>query len=184
MEMEWIDGYDLRRLLTTAMLDRIRERVERPPLGLPQRRDRHGRCRRSRGSSRASPSPCSATAWRRWRPCTATGSSTATSSRRTSCSSGRATPSSSTSARPSSWTQPAARRTCTPSYAAPEVLEGAEGSPQSDLASLGYVLIELLAGAPPFAGLNGLARLARGQAAIAAPAAARSCPRRWSATSC
>ena len=45
-------------------------------------------------------------------------------------------------------------RTCTPSYAAPEVLEGDGGSPQSDLASLGYVLVEMLAGAPPFAGIS------------------------------
>ena len=28
MEMEWIDGYDLRRLLTPAMLRRARERVD------------------------------------------------------------------------------------------------------------------------------------------------------------
>jgi eukaryotic-like serine/threonine-protein kinase len=45
------------------------------------------------------------------------------------------------------------RRTCTPTYAAPEVLEGGECTPRSDLASLGYVLIEMLAGTPPFAGL-------------------------------
>ena len=45
-------------------------------------------------------------------------------------------------------------RTCTPSYAAPEVLEGDGGSPQADLASLGYVLVEMLAGAPPFLGIN------------------------------
>ena len=49
---------------------------------------------------------------------------------------------------------PPARRTCTPTYAAPEVLEGNECTPRSDLASLGYVLIEMLAGQPPFAGLN------------------------------
>jgi serine/threonine-protein kinase len=41
-------------------------------------------------------------------------------------------------------------RTCTPCYAAPEILEGAVPSPRSDLASLGYVLIELLAGKPVF----------------------------------
>ena len=35
-----------------------------------------------------------------------------------------------------------------PDYAAPEVLEGGENSPQTDLASLGYVLIEMLAGSP------------------------------------
>jgi len=45
-------------------------------------------------------------------------------------------------------------RTCTPAYAAPEVLEGGETSPRSDLASLGYVLIEMLSGSPPFAGRN------------------------------
>ncbi len=47
-----------------------------------------------------------------------------------------------------------ANRTCTPSYAAPEVLEGNENTPRSDLASLGYVLIEMLSGQPPFAGLQ------------------------------
>jgi serine/threonine-protein kinase len=45
-------------------------------------------------------------------------------------------------------------RTCTPSYAAPEVLDGGDITPRSDLASLGYVLIEMLSGRQPFAGLN------------------------------
>ncbi len=54
---------------------------------------------------------------------------------------------------------PPARRTCTPTYAAPEVLEGSECTPRSDLASLGYVLIEMLAGKPPFAGLTGFREL-------------------------
>ncbi len=44
------------------------------------------------------------------------------------------------------------RRSCTPAYAAPEVLEGRECSPRSDLASLGYVLVEMLSGQPPFDG--------------------------------
>jgi serine/threonine-protein kinase len=43
-------------------------------------------------------------------------------------------------------------RTCTPTYAAPEVLEGKDCTPKSDLASLGYVLIEMLAGRPIFSG--------------------------------
>ncbi len=46
------------------------------------------------------------------------------------------------------------KRTCTPAYAAPEVLELQEATPRSDLASLGYVLVEMLSGAPPFAGLQ------------------------------
>lgn len=41
---------------------------------------------------------------------------------------------------------PPPARTCTPTYAAPEILEGGHCTPQSDLASLGYVLIEMLAG--------------------------------------
>lgn len=50
--------------------------------------------------------------------------------------------------------QKPARRTCTPAYAAPEILEGGESTPRSDLASLGYVLIEMLSGAPTFSGLT------------------------------
>ncbi len=42
------------------------------------------------------------------------------------------------------------QRACTPVYAAPEVLENQPSSPQSDLASLGYVLIEMLSGTPAF----------------------------------
>jgi serine/threonine-protein kinase len=54
---------------------------------------------------------------------------------------------------------PPPARTCTPAYAAPEVLEGADCTPRSDLASLGYVLIELLSGRPLFAGLNSFREL-------------------------
>jgi len=42
---------------------------------------------------------------------------------------------------------------CTLEYAAPEILEGFRATTQSDLASLGYMLIEMLTGARPFAGL-------------------------------
>ncbi|WP_175517169.1 serine/threonine-protein kinase [Planctomicrobium piriforme] len=45
------------------------------------------------------------------------------------------------------------RPTWTPRYAAVEVLEGARHTPLSDLASLGYVLLELLTGKYPFAGV-------------------------------
>ncbi len=55
------------------------------------------------------------------------------------------------------------RPTCTPAYAAPEVLEGVVGTPQSDLASLGYALVEMLSGAPPFVGLTRLDELRRGK---------------------
>ncbi len=54
---------------------------------------------------------------------------------------------------------PPQRRACTPAYAAPEVLEGNENTPRSDLASLGYVTIELLSGKPVFGGINDLNEL-------------------------
>lgn len=41
-------------------------------------------------------------------------------------------------------------RPFTPQYAAPEVLQGEACTPFSDLASLGYVLVEMLAGVPVF----------------------------------
>jgi serine/threonine protein kinase len=47
------------------------------------------------------------------------------------------------------------RPTWTQRYAAVEVLEGQPHTPQSDLASLGYVLCEMLSGEPPFEGLAG-----------------------------
>ena len=50
--------------------------------------------------------------------------------------------------------EPPPYRTCTPKYAAPEVLEGSECTPRSDLASMGYVLIEMLAGKPVFSGMT------------------------------
>ncbi|MCD0460806.1 serine/threonine protein kinase [Roseiconus lacunae] len=47
---------------------------------------------------------------------------------------------------------PPRERECTPLYAAPEVLENERATPRSDLASVGYVLIELLSGRNIFAG--------------------------------
>jgi serine/threonine-protein kinase len=51
------------------------------------------------------------------------------------------------------------RRMWSPAYAAPEVLKGGANTPQSDLASLGYVLIEMLAGRSPFDGMSDLKTL-------------------------
>lgn len=55
---------------------------------------------------------------------------------------------------------------CTPAYAAPEILEGRPGTPRSDLASLGYVLLEMLTGAQPFAGKRRFAELLRAKREI------------------
>ncbi|MCP4787838.1 MAG: serine/threonine protein kinase [Fuerstiella sp.] len=50
--------------------------------------------------------------------------------------------------------RPPAGQPCTLEYAAPEVLAGRRATPQSDLASLGYMLLEMLTGSKPFAGLK------------------------------
>ncbi|MDR1384370.1 MAG: serine/threonine protein kinase [Planctomycetaceae bacterium] len=49
-------------------------------------------------------------------------------------------------------TNPPEKATCTPLYAAPEVLAGERPTPLSDLASLGYLVIEMLSGVAPFDG--------------------------------
>ena len=51
------------------------------------------------------------------------------------------------------------RRMWSPLYAAPEVLEGGPNSERADLASLGYILVEMLAGRSPFQGLTTYAEL-------------------------
>src|SRR5204863_9644880 len=55
--------------------------------------------------------------------------------------------------------EPPPTRNCTLAYAAPEVLENRETTPRSDLCSLGYVLIELLAGRHAFTGKTDLREL-------------------------
>ncbi len=102
MEMEWVDGYDLDRLLTHEMLERTRQRVS-------NRRWEYlnnvivtgGRLqpRLKPGIAIAVLRECLAP----WPRCTARGLSITTSNPRTSCSSGRATPRSSTSAQRSIW---------------------------------------------------------------------------------
>ncbi len=51
---------------------------------------------------------------------------------------------------------PPQKRACTPAYAALEVIEGTANTPRSDLASLGFVLVEMLSGRPVFGGINDL----------------------------
>jgi serine/threonine protein kinase len=134
MEMEWIDGFDLRDLLTNPMLEQVQQRVN------PR-------------------------TWRRLcdvvvRDCLAA----LAALHRSQIVHGDVKPSNvmlkrtgnakvvdvgsafSINCRPP-------RAVCTPTYAAPETLERSECTPQSDLASLGYMLVEMLTGRPPFAGL-------------------------------
>lgn len=50
--------------------------------------------------------------------------------------------------------RPPKAQPCTLEYAAPEILAGHRATAQSDLASLGYMLIEMLSGSRPFSGMN------------------------------
>lgn len=59
------------------------------------------------------------------------------------------------------------RRVWSPLYAAPEVLEGGSITPQSDLASLGYVLVEMLSGRPAFDGAAGYTGLLEAKRTLA-----------------
>jgi serine/threonine-protein kinase len=153
MEMEWIDGYDLNRLLTHEMLIRVQNRVSnrrweylnnvivtegpqqprlKPGIAIAVLRD----CLAAlaalhrQGIVHADLKPSNIMLKR-------TGNAKIIDIG-AACEIAKAP----------------ARRSCTPAYASPEVLEGADATPLSDLASLGYVLVEMLAGRSPFAGLE------------------------------
>jgi len=150
MEMEWIDGFDLRRLLTPSTLDRIRD------------------CRRwkyinevivTSGPMQPRLKPGIAIAI--VRDCLAA----LAALHRKGIVHGDLKPSNIMVKRTGNAKiidigsafelgNVPAQRTCTPTYAAPEVLDAGECTPRSDLASMGYVLIEMLAGVQPFAGLT------------------------------
>jgi eukaryotic-like serine/threonine-protein kinase len=153
MEMEWIDGYDLGRLLTREMLDRTRARVSN------RRWDYLNNVIVTAGPMQPRLKPGIAISV--VRECLAA----LAALHREGIVHGDLKPSNIMLKRTGNakivdigsafeLTNAPAQRTCTPSYAAPEVLEGGECSARSDLASLGYVLIEILAGRPPFAGLT------------------------------
>ena len=165
MEMEWIDGYDLQRLLTPEMLRCVRDRVDD---------DRWAYLNDvivTPGAVQPRLKPGIAIAV--LRDCLAALSAL----HREGVVHGDIKPSNIMLKRTGSAKlidigaaferrDAPAKTTCTPSYAALEVLEGAEGSFQSDLASLGYVLIEMLSGAPPFAGMSRFGELRRAKREI------------------
>jgi eukaryotic-like serine/threonine-protein kinase len=151
MEMEWIDGYDLARLMTSEMLDRTRARVSN------RRWDQLNDVIVTAGPSQPRLKP--GVAMSIVRECLAA----LAALHREGIVHGDLKPSNIMLKRTGNakivdigsafeLTNVPAQRTCTPTYAAPEVLDRSECSPRSDLASLGYVLIELLAGRPVFPG--------------------------------
>ncbi len=153
MEMEWVDGYDLHRLLVPRMLDRVRTRVSN------RRWDYINRVIVTKGPVHPRVKPGVAVAI--VRDCLAA----LAALHREEVVHGDLKPSNIMLKRTGNAKivdigsafeveDPPQARTCTPAYAAPEVLEGSECTPRSDLASLGYVLIELLSGRPLFSGIG------------------------------
>ena len=158
MEMEWVDGYDLDRLLTPAMLGRVEQRVS-------QRRWRQiNEVIVTSGPIRPRLQPGIAVAI--VRECLAA----LAALHREEIVHGDIKPSNIMVKRTGNpkivdigsaldLNNMPEQRTCTPQYAAPEMLERNEFTPLSDLASLGYVLIEILSGRPLFTGLKNLGEL-------------------------
>lgn len=153
MVMEWVDGYDLRRLLVPQMLGRVQNRVS------VRRWEYINRVIVTAGP--AQPRIKAGVAVAIVRDCLAA----LAALHREDIVHGDIKPSNIMLKRTGNAkivdigsafdiSSPPSQRTCTPTYAAPEVLEGNDTSPRSDLASVGYVLIELLAGQPVFGGLK------------------------------
>lgn len=153
MEMEWVDGYDLGRLLTHEMLQRTRERVSN------RRWEYLNNVIVTAGPVQPRLKPGIAIAI--LRECLAA----LAALHREGIVHGDLKPSNIMLKRTGNakiidigsafdLENAPPRRSCTPAYSAPEVLDGSGTSPRSDLCSLGYVLIEMLSGMPPFAGVE------------------------------
>jgi serine/threonine-protein kinase len=158
MEMEWVDGFDLRELLTAHLLDRTRARLG------PERWAYVNNVIITAGPVQPRFKP--GVAIQVLRECLAGLSAL----HREGIVHGDLKPSNVMLKRTGNAKvidigsavdpgRPSARRMWSPAYAAPEVLRGGPSTPRSDLASLGYVLVEMLAGRCPFEGLTTHAEL-------------------------
>lgn len=153
MSMEWVDGFDMRRILCNSLLEKIRHRVSN------RRWEYINRVVVTAGSEQPRLKPGVAVAI--VRDCLAA----LAALHREGVVHGDIKPGNIMLKRTGTakivdigsafeTNDPPPNRTCTPRYAAPEVLEGGVATCGSDLASLGYVLVEMLAGKPLFGGLT------------------------------
>ena len=165
MEMEWVDGYDLSRLLTHQMLERTHQRVTN------RRWDYLNNVIVTAGPTQPRLKPGVAVAVTR--ECLAA----LAALHREGIVHSDLKPSNIMLKRTGNakivdigsaveLTNLPNQRTCTPTYSAPEVLEGGECTARADLASLGYVLIEMLSGKQPFAGMSTLRELLEAKRAL------------------
>lgn len=153
MVMEWVDGYDLQKLATPGMVERIRDQVNQ------DRWDYINRVIVTKGP--AQPRFKAGVAVAIVRDCLAA----LAALNRAGIVHGDVKPANIMLTRTGDTklidigsafeiASPPNERSCTPAYAAPEVLEGKQSTVQSDLASLGYVLIEMLTGRSLFGGIS------------------------------
>jgi len=165
MIMEWIDGYDLARLLKSNMLERIRSQVSN------RRWDYINQVIVTAGPSQ--PRMKSGVAVAIVRDCL----NALAALHRNGIVHGDIKPSNIMLKRTGiakivdigsafELRDPPRVRTCTLAYAAPEVLENQDTTQRSDLCSLGYVLIELLAGRQAFAGISDMRELKEAKRAL------------------
>lgn len=153
MEMEWVDGYDLRRLMVPAMLQRLERELSIKRWEYINRvivTDGPDQPRFKAGVAVAIVRDCLAALAALHRDEVVHGDIKPSNIMLKRTGNAKIVDIGSAFA----LDEPPPSRTCTPMYAAPEVLEGGDSTARSDLASLGYVLIELLAGQQVFAGLN------------------------------
>jgi serine/threonine protein kinase len=165
MEMEWLDGFDLRTILAPAMLERTRERLA------PERRQYVERVILAPGPTQTRLKPGVAIAI--LRDCL----EGLAALHREDLVHGDLKPANILLTRTGhaklidigaavELRGVAPRRMWSPAYAAPEVLEGGANTPRSDLASLGYILVEMLAGRSPFEGLSTYRELLEAKAVL------------------